>query len=331
MRSSLREVAKAAGVSPSTASRALSGHHQVSEETRRRVLEAAKALGYDPGRARKGKNGPASRILALIVPDVSSPFYCAILEGVEAEAFSRGYDLVLYTTRGRSRENVVQRLLEMRHSGLVVVTPRHEEDKMLRDLGGDPPVNAVIVDHRSEGTKFPHVTVDNLRAALQATGYLVSRGHRRIGFITGPLEIESARDRLRGYRLALEEAGIGFDEGLVLSGDFQQPTGYRLIKEWIKQGKPMPDAWFCSNDLMAAGVLQALAEAGISVPEDVAVMGFDDLPLAQHTRPPLTTVRQPIREMGQTAIRMLLRLIEGKPLEARRVVLDTEIMVRGSA
>jgi len=101
LRSSLREVAKAAGVSPSTASRALSGHHQVSEETRRRVLEAAKALGYDPGRARKGKNGPASRILALIVPDVSSPFYCAILEGVEAEAFSRGYDLVLYTTRGR--------------------------------------------------------------------------------------------------------------------------------------------------------------------------------------------------------------------------------------
>ena len=289
------------------------------------------ALGYDPSRSTKSKTQPASRFLALIVPDVSSPFYCAILEGVEAEAFSRDYDLVLYTTQGRSKENVVQRILEMRHGGVVVVTPRHEEDKMLGNLRGQAPLPVVIVDHRSEGSGFPHVTVDNLRAALEATSYLISKGHKRIGFITGPLEIESARDRLRGYRLALEESGIAYDESLVLRGDFQQPTGYALIKEWLKSRKELPDAWFCSNDLMAAGALQALAEHGINVPDDVAVMGFDDLAIASHTRPKLTTVRQPIREMGQTAIRMLLRLIEGKQLEAKRVVLDTELVVRESA
>lgn len=330
MSPTLRDVAKFAGVSPATASRALNGHPQVSEEARRRVLDAAAALGYAVPPAGRGRvPGPAGQIVALTVPDVSSPFYCAVLQGVEGEAFANGFDLVLYTTAGRSHENVLDRIVQTKSvGGVIVVTPRHHEDEALREMGTRLPV--VVVAHRAEGSGFPHVTVDNLRAAFRATRYLIERGHRRIGFIAGPLSVESARDRLRGYRLALEEAGIGYDPALVLEGDFQQPSGERLVRAWSEQHR-QPDAWFCSNDLMAAGAIQALHALGRRVPEDVAVMGFDDLVLAELVRPRLTTVRQPIREMGQTAFRMLLRLMRGERLDTERVVLDTELVVRESA
>ena len=324
----LRAVAKRAGVRVATASRVLNGHPQVSEETRRKVLAAAEQLGYKVEDARPRRH-LTHRVISLIVPDVSSPFYCAILQGVEREAFSQQFDLVLYTTEGRSQVNVVERVASAKTiSGVIVVTPRHGEDRYLREIGAQLPV--VVVDHRAEGSGFPHVTVDNLRAGFQATSYLIAQGHRRIGFVSGPLNIESARDRLRGYRLALDEANIPFDEQLVLEGDFEQPTGYRLLKEWIA-ANPQPDAWFCSNDLMAAGAIQALVEHGISVPEDVAVMGFDDLSVAQMTQPRLTTMRQPIQEMGTIAIRLLLRLLDGEELDTNRIVLNAELVVRVSA
>lgn len=257
MVASLRDVARRAGVSPATASRVMNGHPQVSEDARIRVLQAAKDLDYTIESAARPRGAWVKhRVLSVIVPDVSTPFYCAILQGVEKEAFARQFDLVLYTTEGRSQENIVGRVAGGKTtSGLVLVTPRHGEDKAFCAIDMGIPI--VVVDHRAEGSGFPHVTVDNLRAAYEATTYLVKRGHRRIGLITGPLEIESARDRLRGYRLALEEAGLAYNEGLVLQGDFEQPTAYRLIKEYARHHE-MPDAWFCSNDLMAAGAIEAL-------------------------------------------------------------------------
>lgn len=329
MGATLRDVAKRAGVSVSTASRVMNGHPQVSEEARERVLLAAKELNYDVdalGGSRRAKEG--GRTLGIIVPDVSTPFYGAILQGVEEEAFARHFDLVLYTTQGRSQENVIERVVASKFlSGVVLVTPRHEEDKAFSRLQAGIP--AVVVDHRSEGSGFPHVTVDNLRAAFEATSYLARRGYRRIGFITGDQSVESARDRLRGYRLALGELGIEYDEEIVLEGDFTQESGFRLIQEYGSR-RAMPEAWFCSNDLMAVGAIEALRAAGLSVPEDVAVMGFDDLPVATLVTPRLTTVRQPIREMGGAAIRMLLRLMEGEELETHRVILETELVVRES-
>lgn len=324
----LRDVAELAGVSLATASRVINGHPQVSEETRRKVLAAVEQLGYKPEES-KPRRHLTNRVIALIVPDVSSPFYCAILRGVEMEAFSQQFDLVLYTTEGRSQVNVAERVAAAKNiSGVIVVTPRHGEDRYLREIGAQLPV--VVVDHRAEGSGFAHITVDNLRAGFQATSHLIAQGHKRIGFISGPLSIESARDRLRGYRLALDEANIPFDETLVLQGDFEQSTGYRLLKEWIAKN-PQPDAWFCSNDLMAAGAIQALVEHGISVPSNVAVMGFDDLNIAELTHPRLTTMRQPIREMGEIAIRILLRLLDGEELETNRIVLNAELVVRESA
>ena len=149
--------------------------------------------------------------------------------------------------------------------------------------------------------------------------------------ITGPLKIQSAMDRLRGYRLALEEAGIPFDPELVKEGSFHQNSGYEITREWLQSRLPLPDALFCSNDLMAFGALQALREKGVRVPNDVALVGFDDLPMAETTNPPLTTVAQPIREMSETAVRLLMRLIQGEELDVNRVVLEAHLVIRGSA
>lgn len=330
MEVSLRDVAKRAGVSPATASRALNGHPQVREETRRRVLEAARELGYELDKARREPAETDRHLLGLLVPNVITPFYCELLRCVQEVVFARQCDLVLYVSQGHAPQAVIERIASARHlAGVIVVTPRHSEDEGLRKLGAELAV--VVLDHRAEGSGFPHVTVDNLRAAHRATSYLVKQGHRRIGFISGPLSVQSAMDRLRGYRLALEEAGIGFDPSLVKQGDFEQPTGYDIVSRWIHSERALPDALFCANDLMAAGALQALKEAGVSVPGDLALMGFDDLPIASVTSPPLTTVAQPIHAMCEAAVRQLMRLVQGEEPDVHRVVLDAELVIRRSA
>ncbi|HEY8424955.1 MAG TPA: LacI family DNA-binding transcriptional regulator [Limnochordales bacterium] len=324
----VRDIARIAGVSPATVSRVLNGNPRVSPELRRQVERAAAQLGYRTSRLRRPPS--RSRVVALLVPHVSSPFYAAVIGGVEGEAFANGYDLMLYTTEGRSHQDVVERVLMADHAcGLVVITPRHGEDVALADRSPRLPV--VVVDHRNTGSRHPHVGVDNLRGAYNAVRYLLSRGYERVAMITGPTNIQSAVDRIRGYRLALEEAGIAFDPELVWQGDFNQPSGYDAVARWLDAGKEPPRAIFCSNDLMALGAMTALHERGIAVPERVAVMGYDDLYFAATSVPPLTTVRQPIAEMGAIAFRMVTRLARGERLDTERVLLETELVVRGSA
>lgn len=324
----VREIARLAQVSAATVSRVLNGNPRVRPELRRRVELAAAQLGYRAELARKTSG--RTRVVALVVPHVSSPFYCAVIGGVENEAFAHGYDLMLYTTEGRSHQNVADRVLQANHAcGIVAITPRHGEELALADHPAAPPL--VVVDHRSSGSRYPHVGVDNLRGAYSAVRYLLSKGYESIAMITGPEHIQSALDRIRGYRLALEEAGLTFDPQLVWPGDFNQPSGYRAVARWLDSGRKPPRAIFCSNDLMALGAIAALHERGLSVPDRVAVMGFDDLYLAATAVPPLTTVRQPLADMGAIAFRMVLRLAKGERLETDRVVLQTELVVRGSA
>ena len=293
-------------------------------------MEAARELQYDTARIRKDRHVVSHPLLGLLLPNIATPFYAELLRCMQEAAFAREYDLVLYVSHDHIAARVIERIAAAQHlSGVVVVTPRHGEDESLRRLGARTPV--VVLDHRAEGSGFPHVTVDNLRAAHRAVTYLIERGRRRIGTITGPLDVQSAMDRLRGYRLALEEAGIAYDAGWVKEGDFEQATGYEITRRWIESGESLPDALFCANDLMAAGALQALREGGVRVPEDVALLGFDDLPLASQLKPPLTTVAQPIREMSEAAVRLLGRLIQGEELDVQRVVLEAPLIIRGSA
>lgn len=293
------------------------------------MLQAAQALQYTPVR-RSDRNGAVSQLVGLLLPDVSTPFYCELLRCVQDVVFNRESDLVIYVSQGHTSQVVTRRIASARHlSGVIVVTPRHGEDEALRSLGTE--LSVVVLDHRAEGSGFPHVTVDNLRAAHQATTYLIQQGRRRIGMLAGRLQVQSAMDRLRGYRLALEEADIVYDRNLVKQGDFEQSKAYLVMKRWIQSGEHLPDALFCANDIMAVGALQALKEHGLRVPDDIAVMGFDDLPLARTTSPPLTTVAQPIYEMCEAAVRMLTRLIQGDELDVNRVVLEADLVIRDSA
>ncbi|HLT57317.1 MAG: LacI family transcriptional regulator [Limnochordales bacterium] len=324
----LRDVARLAGVSPATVSRVLNGNQQVAKELRERVHRAAAQVGYRAASPRRSR--AALRQVGLIVPHVSSPFYCQVLAGVEREAFQRGYDLIFFTTAGRSHRNVIERVLQAPQvAGLVVITPRHGEERLLSDHPDAPPV--VVVDHRSAGSPYPHVLVDNLRGAHRAVSYLLSRGYDDIAMIRGPETIQSSRDRIRGFLLALQEAGLPAGPERVWAGDFEQRSGYEAVAQRLAQGQKIPRALFCANDLMALGAINALREWGLRVPEDVAVMGFDDLPVAAAAMPPLTTVRQPVQEMGAIAFRMVVRLAAGETLESERIVLDTELVVRGSA
>ena len=324
----LRDIARVAGVSPATVSRVLNGNQQVARELRERVYEAATRVGYQLANLRRPR--AHLRQVALVVPHVSSPFYCEVLAGVEREAFQRGYDLIFYTTAGRSHENVIERVLQAPQvAGLVVITPRHGEERLLADRPDAPPV--VVVDHRSAGSPHPHVVVDNLRGAYRAVSYLVSKGYDDIAMIRGPENIQSSMDRIRGFLLALQEAELPAGPDRVWAGDFEQRSGYEAVARRLDKGEKMPRALFCANDLMALGAIHALQERGLRVPEDVAVMGFDDLPIAAAAMPPLTTVRQPLQEMGTIAFRMVIRLAAGETLESRRIVLDTELVVRGSA
>ncbi len=324
----LRDIARAAGVSPATVSRVLNGNQQVAPELRERVHAAAERVGYQLANLRRPRSG--LRQVGLIVPHVSSPFYCEVLAGVEREAYQRGYDLIFFTTAGRSHRNVIERVLQAPQvAGLVVITPRHGEERLLADYPDAPPV--VVVDHRSAGSPYPHVLVDNLRGAHRAVAYLLSKGYTDIAMIRGPLDIQSSMDRVRGFLLALQEAGMPAGSDRVWAGDFEQRSGYEAVCRRLDKGERMPRALFCANDLMALGAIAALRERGLRVPEDVAVMGFDDLPLAAAAVPALSTVRQPIQEMGAIAFRMAVRLAAGEQLESERIVLDTELVVRGSA
>lgn len=326
MNVNVRDVAREAGVSPATVSRVINGHPQVSAETRERVNRAIKSLGYD---MRSSRLAADRRLAALIVPDVTSTFFGEIIAGVERVLFEQECDVVLYNVGNRPLADIINRISKLDVVGLVTVTPHIGEEEQFgsRDLK----VPLVVVDYHNEGSASPHVSVDNLRAGYSATRYLIQKGHRGIGMITGPLYVQSAMERLRGFRLALDEAGIAFEQKWVIEGDFTEAGGFAATQAIVSSGGPLPTAIFCSNDLTAAGALRALKQAGVSVPGDMSIVGFDDLPVARLITPALTTMAQPMREMGEIAARMLLRLISGDRLETDRIILEAKLVVRESA
>lgn len=318
----LRDVAKKAGLSIATVSRVLNGYDQVSEETRQKVQAAVEALGYEPPHRRRGS---AAGNIAIVMPNINSFFFTEILRGAEFVAFERGYAVSLYTTDDRSVRVINDSLRRGDYAGLVLVTTG--PDRFDSAMKGRP---VVVVDYGSEGSTFPHVTVDNLRAGYAATRCLLEAGHREIGLITGPLSLQSARDRVRGFRLALDEAGINYPEDWVRESDFTTEGGYHAVQSLWSASISLPTALFCCNDWMAIGAMRALGERGLQVPQDVALVGFDNQPVSEVVTPALTTVAQPMFELGETALKILLRLVGGEKLETNRIVLETQVIRRHS-
>ncbi|WP_329037543.1 LacI family transcriptional regulator [Streptomyces sp. NBC_00178] len=338
-RPTLEEVAARAGVGRGTASRVINGSPRVSAQTREAVEAAVAELGYVPNRAARALAGNRTDAIALVVPEsetrfFAEPYFSDIVRGVGAALADTEMQLLL-TLAGNDRERrrLAQYLTAHRVDGVLLVSV-HADDP-LPDLLEQLGMPSVISGRRHAAETLPSVDSDNFEGARAAVDHFIARGRRSIATITGRLDVYGAQRRLDGYRKAVAAAGLDPDERLIAPADFSEEGGARAMRELLER-RPDVDAVFAASDVMAAGARQVLRESGRRIPDDVALIGFDDSAVARHMDPPLTSVRQPIEEMGRTMARVLLQEIahraEGDGARERpRIVLPTELVVRESS
>jgi len=323
------DVAREAGVSYATVSRVINNKGYINPETRERVMRAVTKLGYVVNQQARSLAGGRSQVVGLLVPGVDNAYIGEIIRGIDEELARESYDLMLYTAHNRkTRESIyVGTLTQGLADGLLLVLPRapgaYIETLRRRSFP------YVLIDHQGIDDTGPSVGATNRRGGHDATRYLIELGHRRIGFITGTLDLRCSTDRLDGYRAALAEYGLQADPALIREGNFMQPSGYAGARELLALPQ-RPTAIFASNDVSAFGVMEAARDCGLRIPEDISIVGFDDIPQASHVNPTLTTVRQPLEQMGRLATRMLLERIRDRARPAERVELPTELIIRGS-
>lgn len=322
----LSEVARAAGVSAPTVSKVLNGRADVAPATRAKVEEILRRTGYQ----RRRSTVPPSRLLDLVFHELDSAWAVEVIRGVENVAREEGLSIVLSESAGRLTpgQTWVDGVLARRPAGVVLVLS--DLDAAQRDQLTSRDIPFVVLDPAGDPADgVPAVGTSNWQGGLAATRHLLDLGHRRIAMISGPSRMMCSRARVDGYRTALETARLPFDPALILEGNFHNEAGYAAARALLA-GPDRPTAIFAGNDLQALGVYEAAREAGLRVPEDLSVVGFDDLPLARWVGPPLTTVRQPLVEMAETAARLAVELGRGERPAATRVDLATSLVVRAS-
>jgi LacI family transcriptional regulator len=323
------EVAEAARVSPATVSRVMNGTQPVSAPLRRRVERALEELDYQPNPMARALKGAKTLSIGVIISDFANPFFNSVVRGVEEAALTAGYNVILCNTDEKpEREARYLDLLAAKRVDGVIVSPTHDSPtEAYRRLDGIP---IVLADRGVPGLDADMVRVDNIQGAHVAVSYLAALGHTRIATIAGPSDVTTGLERLRGYRIAMHDAGIDVDPALVMMGDFRQASGYDAARQLL-QLDPPPTALFVANNLMMFGVMIALNEAGVRIPADMSVVGFDDVDWAQLVRPALTVVSQPAYEVGLDAADLLLRRINGDGDSRKQtLLLDPELVVRDS-
>jgi len=328
------QVAREAGVSIQTVSRVINNRYDVAAETRQRVQDAVIRLGYQPNAIARGLASRRSRTLGLVTHDFNDHFFTQVVTGAEEEAHRNNYFCML----GSSTCS-----LDEMPKYLRLLTERHVEGVLFAREGGPDELDqinriaqdgtpAVIVGFHRDGQTFSSVDINNIDGGRRATECLLQYGHMRIACITGPLRTQSAQDRLSGYRLALESAGLSYDPEIVVEGSYGNSSfgsGYRGMKRLLEVD-PSITAVFAQNDRMGVGALTALQQAGLRVPEDLSMVGYDDSPEAEYSAPPLTTIRQDTVRVGALAVQILLRHIEDNSLPPEQILLNTELVWRGS-
>jgi len=330
-RATIRDVAAAAGVSHQTVSRVINNRPDVAEATRRRVWQVIEELDYQPSAIARGLVSKRTYTLGLITADFSDFFFTQVIVGAEVEARKHGYFFMLCSTeRNPADEPDYLRLLTERQvDGILFARPSTEEDSRHIVSLIQQGVPLVTTAYWLSGEKLTVVDVDNVDGGLQATECLIGLGHRKIGMITGPAGWKSVNDRTEGYKLALERVGIPFDASLIEHGDWSYQSGYQAMGRLLAKALQIT-ALFAQNDQMAIGAIRALREAGHRIPDDVAVVGYDDIPAAAYCHPPLTTIRQPMQQVGEVATRLLIELINDPAAERKEVLLKTELIRRGT-
>ena len=322
----IQDVAKTAGVSVSTVSRVLNGKVDVASETQDRILSVIDDLGYTTNLAARSMRSRKKNLVGLIMPDIAYPFAIEVMKGVNRAIADSEFDLLLYTTgdvrksgRAFHEQKYVSLLTNSISDGVVIVAP------VAGEFNIDAPI--VSIDPLASNPNYPAVHATNYQGAVEAMEYLLGLGHKRIGYISGRVELESSNRRLMGYRASLEKASIPLDEELIASGDYTTETGVSGARRLLALENP-PTAIFASNDQMAMGVFQVAEELGMRIPDDLSVVGFDNIPESKYMG--LTTVDQFISEMGFVATQMLIKLINDATLEDQTYRMQTQLIVRNS-
>lgn len=323
-----QQIADLANVSLGTVSNVLNGNASVKEVKRKGVLEAVEKLGYRPNQLARWMRKSSTNIIGLLIPDISNPFFPAIVRGAEDIAYKNNYHLVLCNTDDDPRKEIsyLEDLISFRPAGMLIVPA--VGSTVLRSIGVlDSKV--VFVDRCPAEWNGDSVVVDNEGGAYQAARHLLELGHRHFAIITGPGNLSTADLRLRGFQRALSEANIELPLGSIQESRFDPSSGFTAATRLL-QMLPRPTAIFASDDLLASGCLSAAQHRGLRCPEDLSVVGFDNLDFFEHTAPSLTTVHQSGYQVGETACRILLKRFGNPELSAQRIVLPTELRIRDS-
>jgi DNA-binding LacI/PurR family transcriptional regulator len=327
----IKDIARMAGVSKSTVSRALNKNLYVKERTRRRIIEIAEKLNYRPNAIAKGLALKSTHTIGVVVPDIMISFFSEIIQGIEDIASEEKYNLILGISGydADKEAQCIRIMQEKRVEGIVISSIGNGANlESIRELKREK-IPFVLVDERLDREPTDYVIIDNTKGAFKLTEHLIKLGHKRIGFIDASI---ATRSRLEGYKKALVHYGLGFDEKLVKQGRFNNESyGYKMMKEFLKM-RNRPTAVFACNDNMAIGAMRAIKEDRLRIPEDIAVVGFDDVKVASFLETSLTTMAQPKYEIGKMAYQILFeKMKDGDESQFRQIVLEPKLIVRESS
>jgi LacI family transcriptional regulator len=327
----IEEIAKLSGVSRSTVSRVLNDDPNVKASTRARVAEMIQRMNYRPNVVARRLASGRTHVIGLVIPTAVSalftdPFFPGLIQGVASACNAREHSVMLWLAEPEQERRTIHQIANNGLLDGVIIASSLMDDPLqqtLIEIG----LPFMLVGRHAANPLVSYVDVDNMNSAREAVAYLLRLGRRRVATISGPHNMIAGADRRAGYEAALRERGLAVDGSLIVEGDFTEMGGYMAAQRLLSQDL---DAIFVASDSMALGALRALHEAGRSVPEDVAVVGFDDMPFAARTDPPLTTIRQPIQRTGQVAADTLMEMIEERTEQPRRIILPTELVIRAS-
>lgn len=325
----ITDVAKMAGVSITTVSHVINKTRFVSEELVERVNAAIDGLNYQPSALARSLRTKTSGTIGIVIPDNTNPFFAEVVRGIEDFYFEHGYSVFLCNSDGDSDKEYhhLKLLREKNVDGLILVSAGDDRDS--QELLEEGTIPSVIIDREVNNLHTDSVLIDNFRGGYEATLHLIELGHKRIGCITGPSQVTPSGQRLKGYVKALGDNGISFDENLIVTGDFKSQSGNKGLKQ-LMQNRPSPTAIFACNDLMAIGALAASREIGLEIPEQLSLIGFDDITLASMVVPKLTTVAQPKRDLGETGAKLLFQQITKDKKQEAVVLLQPNLVIRDS-
>jgi DNA-binding LacI/PurR family transcriptional regulator len=328
-RITIKDIAKAANLTPSSVSRALNNHPRMSRETKEKVLKIAQKMGYSPNFLARGLVGKKSNLIGLLVYDFRNPFYAELTRFIQDATQELGYWVIQASTDDdpEKADSLIDSMIKMGVGGIIFASCKLQDKTVEKLIDDGFPV--VLVNRKLRKNKGDYVVLDNRYGAYLMVNHLIHHDYTRIAMICGPISVSTSADRYRGYIQPLKEWGIKIDQDIIKHGPFSQETGYKSTKQLMSLLIP-PRAIFCGDDAIALGAMKALGELGFKVPEDVAVAGFDDAEISSHPLIQLTTVSQNLKEMGRLAGKTIVGRIEGKEESPQRILLEPHLIIRRS-